>query len=118
MNAIRVLLLLTAALALSACVPVAIGGAAAGGYYVGKDERSPAVIASDGRITTAIKSRFIGDKYVDGFKIGVETYEGVVTLRGEVNSSIPRDQAERIAASVTGVKSVRNEIRIVRDTGS
>lgn len=99
----------------SGCVPVAIGGAAVGGYYLGKDERDAAVIASDTRITTTVKSRLIGDKYVDGFSIGVETYEGVVTLRGEVASSIPRDQAERLAASVEGVQSVRNEIVIVRE---
>jgi hyperosmotically inducible periplasmic protein len=99
---------------LSGCVPLLIGGAAAGGYYLGKDEREPAVIASDSRITSAIKARFLADKYVDGFGISVETYEGVVTLRGEVNSSVPREQAERLAASVEGVKSVRNEIRIAR----
>lgn len=108
-------LVCVAALALSGCVPLAIGGAAAGGYMVGQDERPAAVIASDSRITTAVKTRLIGDKYVDGFRISVETYEGVVTLRGEVGSSIPRDQAERLAASVEGVKSVRNEIKIVRE---
>jgi hyperosmotically inducible periplasmic protein len=99
------------------CVPLVVGGviagAAVGGYYVGKDEREPAVIAADSRITTAVKSRFIADRHVDGFRIHVETYEGVVTLRGEVSSSLPREQAERLAASVDGVKSVRNEIKVV-----
>ncbi len=99
---------------LSGCVPLAIGGAAAGGYFIGKDERAPGVIASDSRITTAVKTRFLQDKYVDGVKISVETYEGVVTLRGEVGSNLPREQAERLAASVDGVASVRNEIRVVR----
>jgi hyperosmotically inducible periplasmic protein len=96
------------------CVPLVVGGAAAGGYYMGKDERAPAVIASDGRITTAVKSRLIQDKYVDGMRISVETYEGVVTLRGEVTSNLPREQAERLASSVEGVVSVRNEIKLVR----
>lgn len=114
MSARAVVLLLAASLVLSACVPLAIGGAAAGGYYVYQDEREAAVIASDARISTAVKSRLIGDKYVDGFQISVATYEGVVTLSGEVGSSIPREQAERLAASVDGVKSVRNEIKIVR----
>jgi hyperosmotically inducible periplasmic protein len=98
----------------AALVVGAVAGAAVGGYYMGKDERPPAVIAADGRITTAIKSRLIGDRYVDGLRIGVETYEGVVTLTGDFTSSVPREQAERIAASVEGVESVRNEIRIVR----
>ena len=114
MKAAVVLAILLAVTGLVGCVPVVIGGAAVGGYYIGKDDREPAVIASDGRITTAVKSRFITDKYVDGLRINVDTYEGVVTLRGEVSSSLPREQAERLAASVDGVKSVRNEIRIVR----
>jgi len=96
------------------CVPLAVGGAAAGGYYVGQDERPPGVIASDGRITTSIKTRYFQDKYVDAMRISVETYEGVVTLRGEVTSALPREQAERLASTVEGVKSVRNEIKIVR----
>ncbi len=114
MNMRAVSLALVALLALPACVPLAIGGAAAGGYYIAKDERPVAVMASDTRITTAVRSRLIGDKYVDGFQISVATYEGVVTLRGEVSSTIPREQAERLAAGVDGVKSVRNEIKIVR----
>jgi len=101
-------------MALCGCVPLAIGGAAAGGYYVGQGDRDPADIASDSRITTAVKARLIGDKYVDGLRISVETYEGVVTLRGEVNSSLPRDQAQKLAESVNGVKAVRNEIKIIR----
>lgn len=99
---------------LAGCVPLAIGGAAAGGYYLGKDERAPGVIAADSRITTSVKARLLQDKYVDGLKISVETYEGIVTLRGEVGSNLPREQAERLAAAVDGVASVRNEIRVVR----
>ena len=110
----RIIILLSAATCLPACLPLAVGGAAAGGYYVAQDERSAAVIASDARITTAVKARLVGDKYVDGFQISVQTYEGVVTLRGEVGSTIPREQAERLAAAVEGVRSVRNEIKIVR----
>jgi hyperosmotically inducible periplasmic protein len=85
---------------------------------MGKDEREPAVIATDSRITTAVKARLISDKYVDGMRIGVETYEGVVTLSGEVTSNLPREQAEKLATSVEGVKSVRNQIKIVRTSGS
>lgn len=103
-----------AAVSVAGCVPLAVGGAAAGGYYVGQDERDAGVIAADSRITTAVKVRLIGDRYVDGLRISVETYEGNVTLSGTVSSTIPREQAERIAASVDGVKSVRNEIKLVR----
>lgn len=114
MKALTAMFSVLAFLSVSGCVPLVIGGAAAGGYYLGKDERPAAVIAEDSRITTAVKARLIGDRYVDGLRISVETYEGVVTLAGEVSSTVPRDQAERVAAGVEGVKSVRNEIKIVR----
>ncbi len=115
MKALTAMFSVLALLSVSGCLPLAIGGAAAGGYYLGKDERPAAVIAEDGRITTAVKARLIGDRYVDGLRISVETYEGVVTLAGEVSSSVPREQAERVASGVEGVKSVRNEIKIVRE---
>lgn len=114
MYGVRVFLAAVAVLSLSGCVPLAIGGAAAGGYMVGQDERPANVIAEDSRITTSVKSRLIADKYVDGFRINVDTYEGVVTLRGEVGSNMVRDQAAKLASSVEGVKAVRNEIRILR----
>jgi hyperosmotically inducible periplasmic protein len=118
MKMLAVIIAVLAPLALAGCVPIAVGGAAAAGYYMGKDEREPGVIASDSRITTAVKARLIGDKYVDGMRIGVETYEGVVTLSGEVTSNLPREQAEKLATSVEGVKSVRNQIKIVRTSGT
>ncbi len=113
MRVLSVAIAVLACLSLTACVPLAIGGAAAGGYMIGQDERPAGAIAEDGRITTSIKSRLIADKYVDGFRISVETYEAVVTLQGEVGSNFVREHAGKLAASVDGVKSVRNEIKIV-----
>lgn len=114
MRALAAILCVLAPLALAGCVPLAIGGAAAAGYYIGKDERPASVIASDGRITSTITARLVGDKYVDALRVNVDTYEGVVTLKGEVSNSIARDQAQRLAASVEGVESVNNQIKIVR----
>ena len=99
---------------LSACVPVLIGGAAAGGYYLGKDDRSADQIARDGTITARVKSRLIGDKYVDAFDINVDTHAGVVTLKGDVNNNIAREQAQKLAAGVDGVTSVDNQIKVIR----
>jgi hyperosmotically inducible protein len=104
-----------AALALTGtagCVPVLIGGAAAAGYYIGKDPRSAAEIATDSGITTRVKSSFIGDRYVDAFDINVDTFRGTVILEGTVAHSIARDQAERLARGVSGVQAVDNRITI------
>jgi hyperosmotically inducible protein len=96
----------------SGCAVVLVGAAAVGGYYLGKDDRSPARIAEDGTITTRVKSRLVGDKYVDAFAINVDTNDGVVTLYGSVGTRFEREQAERLAGSVSGVQRVENRIRV------
>jgi hyperosmotically inducible protein len=105
---------LSASLVLAGCVPVLIGGAAVGGYYLGKDDRSPTQIAADSSITAKIKSKFVGDKYVDAFDINVDTYDGDVTLHGDVTNTIAREQAGKLASQVEGVKSVDNRIRVLK----
>lgn len=105
---------LSASLVLAGCVPAVIAGAAAGGYYLGKDDRNPTQIAADGSITAKIKSKFVGDKYVDAFDINVDTYNGEVTLHGDVTNTIAREQAGKLASQVEGVKSVDNKIRVLK----
>ncbi len=96
------------------CVPLVVGGAAVGGYYLGKDDRDAAQIAEDSSITAKVKSRFIGDKYVDAFDINVDTYENAVTLHGNVTNTIAREQAGKLAAAVSGVQSVDNQIKVLK----
>jgi hyperosmotically inducible protein len=105
-------LVLCAVAGLTGCVPILIGGAAAGGYYIGQDERSAAQIAEDGAITTRVKTRLVGDKYVDALAINVDTRAGVVTLNGAVATRFERDQAEKLAEGVSGVQRVENRIRV------
>jgi hyperosmotically inducible protein len=100
------------AFTLSGCAAALIGGAAAGGYYAGKDERSATRIADDGAITTAVKSKLIADRDVKALDVNVDTYDGVVTLRGQVHTASQRDTAERIARESKGVKSVKNELTV------
>jgi hyperosmotically inducible protein len=96
------------------CVPLVVGGAAVGGYYLGKDDRDAAQIAEDSSITAKVKSRLIGDKYVDAFDINVDTYENVVTLHGNVTNMIAREQAEKLATGVPGVMGVENQIKVLK----
>jgi hyperosmotically inducible protein len=101
-------------LALSGCVAAVVGGAAAGGYYVGKDERTASQIAVDAGITAEVKTKLIGDTAVKALDINVDTYENTVILRGEVRNASQRSQAEKIARSIDRVKGVRNELRVRR----
>ena len=110
----RWILVLLSVFALSGCTALAVGGAAAAGYQLGKDEREPSVVASDGAITTKIKGKYVADSIVSVFNISVRTYEGTVTLGGTVGSYLAREQAEELAKETSGVKAVNNQI-IVED---
>jgi hyperosmotically inducible protein len=101
-------------LMLSGCTALVVGGAAAGGYQVGKDERQAGVVASDSAITSNIKAKYGADSIVSVFNISVHTYDGKVTLSGTVGSFVARDQAVDLAKSTAGVKTVTNQI-VVED---
>ena len=108
-------IVLSMSMVLTGCTAVLIGGAAAGGYMVGKDERSASTVASDASITTAVKTKLLANKYVNGFKIDVDTYSSVVTLTGKVNSKFSQEQAIKIASETRGVSNVVNKLTV--DTG-
>jgi len=99
-------------LMLSGCTALVVGGAAVGGYQLGKDERPPSVVASDSAITTKIKGKYVADSIVSVFNIGVRTYEGTVYLSGVVGSFVARDQAIKLAKETGGVTAVNNQIVI------
>ena len=106
----RYLVILLSVLLLSGCTALVVGGAAVGGYQLGKDEREPGVVASDSAITSKIKAKYVADSLVSVFNIGVRTYEGKVTLSGTVGSHVARDQALDLARSTSGVRTVTNQI--------
>jgi hyperosmotically inducible periplasmic protein len=60
----------------------------------------------DAWITTKVKSELGTTKGVDATDINVNTTDGRVTLRGNVANATERMNAEQVARSVKGVKSV------------
>lgn len=105
-------ILLAATVNLTGCAVVAVGGAAAGGYYVGKDERSVGEITDDAAITAKINAKYLDDDRVKTFDIDVDTYRGTVHLYGRVDSIETRERAERLARSVKGVKQVVSQLTV------
>jgi hyperosmotically inducible periplasmic protein len=97
---------------LSGCAAAVVGGVAAGGYYLGKDERSIGEISSDTTITSTINSHYISDDVVKARKINVDTHRGVVTLYGTVPNQDVANRAVSIARSVKGVKQVISKLTI------
>lgn len=66
----------------------------------------------DSVITTKIKTAFASDKGVSALHLHVVTTNGHVTLTGLATSDAEKDRAGRIARSVTGVRSVSNDIAV------
>ena len=100
-------------LASGGCTALLVGGAAAGGYVVGKDERPVGQQVDDGTITASVKTRLVADKYAPGWRIDVDTRNSVVTLNGKVTSYVARSQAEKIARETSGVTDVVNRLEVV-----
>jgi len=64
----------------------------------------------DSAITTKVKSALAADSFLGSFDIGVETNKDVVQLSGFVNSEQIKARAGQVAAGVSGVRSVRNNL--------
>lgn len=61
---------------------------------------------SDTWITTKVKSSLLADSDVAGLDVEVETVNGVVHLRGDVDSQAQIDRAVEIARDIDGVTNV------------
>jgi hyperosmotically inducible protein len=82
------------------------------GCSVMRDQQSVGSYVDDTTITTQVKAKFAENTTVSAMAIGVETLRGVVQLSGFAKTADERAMAERIARSVNGVKSVKNDIAI------
>jgi hyperosmotically inducible protein len=106
-------MLLLIPMVFAGCAPALIGGAAVGGYYVGKDDRSVGQIASDAEITAKINAKYVEDSEVSAIDINVDTRYGVVVLYGNVSSQRIANRAVSIANTTKGVKSVISKLTVV-----
>jgi osmotically-inducible protein OsmY len=66
----------------------------------------------DSVITSKIKAQLLNAPDMSSNQISVESYKGIVLLSGFVTTSANIGQAVDIARQTTGVKSVRNEMRL------
>ena len=69
-------------------------------------------VVSDSWITTKVKSDLAVEKDVSATSIHVHTYEGVVTLSGNVSNQAEAERAVHIAREIKGVKSVVNHMQV------
>jgi len=64
----------------------------------------------DSAITTRVKAAIFDDPSLKVLQINVETFKGEVQLSGFVDSAQNVRRAGEVARSVTGVKSVKNDL--------
>jgi hyperosmotically inducible periplasmic protein len=71
-----------------------------------------ATALDDTRITTEVKTDLAAAKDLRSGQIHVSTTAGVVTLRGTVHDSAVASRAETIARNGSGVRAVKNHLRV------
>lgn len=75
--------------------------------------RDTGEFASDAALTAKVKSAIATDVGArTAAAINIETYRGVVQLTGFVDSAEQASRAEVAAKKVSGVRSVKNDVRI------
>jgi hyperosmotically inducible periplasmic protein len=86
--------------------------AVAGACSSTRTQQSAGEVIDDSTLTSKVKIALIDDPVTKAGQINVETYRGVVQLGGFVDNTGQKAQATTVARSVTGVKEVRNDLRI------
>lgn len=96
---VAAVLAVSAVLGVSACAPTATRQSS--GEYV-----------DDAAITARVKGALLNEPNVKATAINVETYRGVVSLSGFVDSQDMASKALSKAKSVSGVREVKNDMRV------
>ena len=68
---------------------------------------------TDSWLTSKTKIALFADDRVKGSQVHVETVDGVVNLRGKVDSPEAKAAATSIAEGIEGAKSVKNNLQVV-----
>lgn len=75
-------------------------------------QESTGQYVEDSAITTKVKAAVFNEPTLKSSEINVETYKGVVQLSGFVSDEADTRKAVEVARNVSGVKSVKNDMRV------
>ena len=81
-----------------------------------RTQEAPGEVIDDSTTTAKVKSALIADPVTKAYQVNVETYRGVVELGGFVDSNEQKTRATEVAKSVTGVREVRNDLKVAAST--
>ena len=96
---------------LTACFPLAVGGAVVGGM-VATDRRTTGTVVEDEGIELRSASR-IREALGDRGHVNVTSYNRQVLLTGEVPSAQDKQLVEQIVAGVDNVRNIVNELAVL-----
>ena len=74
--------------------------------------RSTGDVVDDTTINGEVKAKLLKDEGFKGIAINVDTYQGIVTMRGNVDTQDQIRRATEIAKSVNGVRRVENKLTV------
>lgn len=74
--------------------------------------RSAGDAVDDASINADVKAKLLKDESTKTIAINVDTYQGIVTLRGNVDTQDQISRATEVARSVKGVKRVENKLTL------
>lgn len=85
---------------------------ALGGCASTDTQRGTGETIDDAAVTAKVKAALVDNDIVEAGEVNVTTYRGVVQLSGFVDSNEEKTQATQAAKSVSGVKDVRNDLKV------
>ena len=95
----------------TACLLALTFLAAAGCASTHKQEGTGEYV-DDTVVTSKVKAAILNEPGLSSADVNVETFKGVVQLSGFVNSKADSSKAAAVARSISGVTSVKNDIRL------
>jgi osmotically-inducible protein OsmY len=107
--------LLAASLAgglLVGCVPLLMGGAAAGGALVATDRRTSGAQLEDEGIELRASSRVRGSAVGERAHVNITSYNRQVLITGEAANAQDKQQVEQIVRSVENIGSLVNDLQL------
>lgn len=98
---------------LTLCAALVVGGVCIAGSAMAEDKVVEKTPINDTWLTAKTKIALAADGRVKGRQIDVKTKQGVVMLRGKVDSTEAKQAAADITKLLDGVKTVKNDLEVV-----
>ena len=91
----------------------AAGTGAEVGYVATQDDRSTSEVLSDQLLVSKIKAKLIATPGVPAFDINVDSFKGIITLRGALTTQESIDKALDVVKETDGVHGVESKLVLV-----